>query len=114
MLTTYLRDRAKTGDKIAFNGPLGSFYLRKIERPVLFLAGGTGLAPFLSMLHKIEQDGGSEHPIHLIFGVTNDPDLVEVEKLEGYAARHAELHVHLPWWRRRRAAIRTRASSRTT
>ena len=87
VLTTYLRERAKTGDKISFNGPLGSFYLRKIERPVLFLAGGTGLAPFLSMLNKIEQDGGSEHPIHLIFGVTNDPDLVEVEKLEGYASR---------------------------
>ena len=87
VLTTYLRERAKTGDKISFNGPLGSFYLRKIERPVLFLAGGTGLAPFLSMLNKIEQDGGGEHSIHLIFGVTNDPDLVEVEKLEGYASR---------------------------
>jgi NAD(P)H-flavin reductase/ferredoxin len=87
VLTTYLRDRAKIGDKISFNGPLGSFYLRKIERPVLFLAGGTGLAPFLSMLHKIEQDGGSEHPIHLIFGVTNDADLVGIDELEGYASR---------------------------
>jgi benzoate/toluate 1,2-dioxygenase reductase component len=87
VLTTYLRERAKVGDKISFNGPLGSFYLRKIERPVLFLAGGTGLAPFLSMLNKIEQGGGAEHPIHLIFGVTNDADLVEVEKMEGYAQR---------------------------
>jgi benzoate/toluate 1,2-dioxygenase reductase component len=87
VLTTYLRDRAKIGDKISFNGPLGSFYLRKIERPVLFLAGGTGLAPFLSMLNKIEQDGGSEHPIHLIFGVTNDADLVGIDKLEEYAER---------------------------
>ena len=87
VLTTYLRDRAKVGDQVEFNGPLGSFYLRKIERPVLFLAGGTGLAPFLSMLHKIERDGGSEHPIHLIFGVTNDPDLVGIEELEGYAER---------------------------
>jgi NAD(P)H-flavin reductase len=87
VLTTYLRERAKAGDKISFNGPLGSFYLRKIERPVLFLAGGTGLAPFLSMLHKIEQDGAGEHPIHLIFGVTNDADLVKVDELEGYASR---------------------------
>ena len=55
VLTTYLRERAKIGDRIEFNGPLGSFYLRAITRPVLFLAGGTGLAPFLSMLHKIEQ-----------------------------------------------------------
>jgi benzoate/toluate 1,2-dioxygenase reductase component len=89
VLTTYLRDRAKVGDKIEFNGPLGSFYLREIKRPVLFLAGGTGLAPFLSMLHKIEADGGSEHPVHLIFGVTNDADLVKIDELEGYASRLA-------------------------
>jgi benzoate/toluate 1,2-dioxygenase reductase subunit len=87
VLTTYLRDRAKIGDRIEFNGALGSFYLRQITRPTLFLAGGTGLAPFLSMLHKIEADGGSEHPIHLIFGVTNEPDLVKMDELEGYAAR---------------------------
>ena len=62
VLTTYLRDRAKVGDRIELTGPLGSFFLREIKRPVLFLAGGTGLAPFLSMLHKIEQGGGSATP----------------------------------------------------
>ena len=113
VLTTYLRDRAKVGDRIEFNGPLGSFYLRQIKRPVLFLAGGTGLAPFLSMLHKIEQDGGSEHPIHLIFGVTNDPDLVEIDELEGYAERLPNFTFTYRW-RRRRAATRTRGSSPTT
>ena len=84
-LPTYLRERAKAGDRIEFNGPLGSFYLRPIERPLLLLAGGTGLAPFLSMLDKISRNGGSEHPVHLIFGVTNDPDLVKLDELETYA-----------------------------
>jgi len=86
-LTTYLRERAQVGDRIEFHGPLGSFYLRPIQRPHLFLAGGTGLAPFLAMLEKISDDGGSDHPIHLIFGVTNDPDLVELDKLEAYTKR---------------------------
>jgi len=89
VLTTYLRDRARVGDRISFNGPLGSFYLRRIERPTIFLAGGTGLAPFLSMLHKIEADGSGEYPLHLIFGVTNDADLVKVDELEAYASRLA-------------------------
>jgi benzoate/toluate 1,2-dioxygenase reductase subunit len=35
---------------ISFLGPYGSFYLRPVARPVLLLAGGTGIAPFLSML----------------------------------------------------------------
>jgi benzoate/toluate 1,2-dioxygenase reductase subunit len=86
VLTTYLRDRAKSGDRVEFNGPLGSFYLRAIKLPTLFLAGGTGLAPFLAMLDKIETDG-SDHPVHLIFGVTNEPDLVKIDELEGYAQR---------------------------
>src|SRR6185312_7877818 len=76
VMSRWLCETAKVGDPIEFRGPLGSFYLRPIERPVLFLAGGTGLAPFLSMLDKISRNGGSEHPIHLIFGVTNDPDLI--------------------------------------
>lgn len=83
-LPTYLRERAAEGDRIEFNGPLGSFYLRPIQRPVLFLAGGTGLAPFLSMLDKISRDGGSEHAVHLIFGVTNDADLVKMDELEAH------------------------------
>ena len=87
VLTTYLRDRAQPGDRIEFNGPLGSFYLRELKRPAVFLAGGTGLAPFLSMLEKIEAAGGSEYPIHLIFGVTNDPDLVKTDVLDGFAER---------------------------
>ena len=68
------------------HGPAGSFYLRDIKRPLLFLAGGTGLAPFLSMLGKIA-DTGSAHPIHLVYGVTNDVDLVGVERLEEFATR---------------------------
>jgi benzoate/toluate 1,2-dioxygenase reductase subunit len=83
-LPTYLRERANVGDRIEFTGPLGSFYLREPKRPLLFLAGGTGLAPFLSMLEKLSGNG-TEHPVHLIYGVTNDPDLVKVEELEHYA-----------------------------
>ena len=40
-----------------FIGPSGSFYLREIKRPLLLLAGGTGLAPFLSMLGRIAATG---------------------------------------------------------
>ena len=86
-MSTWLSESAKAGDPIEFRGPMGSFYLRPIERPVLFLAGGTGLAPFLSMLDKIVEDGGSPYPIHMILGVNNDEDLVGIDRLETYAQR---------------------------
>ncbi len=74
----------RSGTASSSQGPLGSFYLREPKRPLLFLAGGTGLAPFLSMLDKLGGDG-AEHPVHLIYGVTNDADLVKVDELEQYA-----------------------------
>jgi benzoate/toluate 1,2-dioxygenase reductase component len=84
VMSTYLREKAQPGTPVKSIGPAGSFYLREIKRPLLFLAGGTGLAPFLSMLGKIAATG-SAYPIHLGYGVTNDVDLVGIERLEEFA-----------------------------
>ncbi|BEO14296.1 NADH oxidase [Serratia marcescens] len=86
MMSRYLTERASPGDAIRLRGPQGSFYLRAPVRPMLFLAGGTGLAPFLSMLEYLAL-GGSEQPVHLIYGVTHDHDLVKLEQLESYRRR---------------------------
>lgn len=86
LMSSFLTSLAKQGDAMSLAGPLGSFYLREIKRPLLLLAGGTGLAPFTAMLEKIAEEG-SAHPLHLIYGVTNDADLVEMDKLEAFAAR---------------------------
>jgi len=80
-MSQYLTDIAKPGDTISFAGPNGSFYLRDIKRPVLFLAGGTGIAPFLSMLDALVTVG-SDQSIKMVFGVTNHFDLVELDKLD--------------------------------
>jgi benzoate/toluate 1,2-dioxygenase reductase subunit len=85
LMSSFLTGLAKAGDNMTLAGPLGSFYLREIKRPLLLLAGGTGLAPFTAMLEKIAQQG-SAHPLHLIYGVTNDFDLVEMDTLEALAA----------------------------
>src|SRR6185312_4427552 len=49
-MSDYLSGRAAVGDTLTFTGPHGSFFLREAERPVLMVAGGTGLAPMLAML----------------------------------------------------------------
>lgn len=86
LMSSYLTGRAKPGEPMTLTGPLGSFYLRDIKRPLLMLAGGTGLAPFTAMLEKIAEQG-SAHPVHLIYGVTHDVDLVDMDKLEALVAR---------------------------
>lgn len=86
LMSSFLGTQAKAGDRMTLTGPLGSFYLREIKRPLLLLAGGTGLAPFTAMLEKIAAEG-SPHPLHLIYGVTHDADLVEVDRLAAFAER---------------------------
>ncbi|WP_020109570.1 benzoate 1,2-dioxygenase electron transfer component BenC [Nocardia sp. 348MFTsu5.1] len=80
-MSDYLTDRARVGDTLTFTGPHGSFFLRESDRPILMLAGGTGLAPILSMLRKLTTDGSSRRA-HLIYGVSSDDDLVETSVLD--------------------------------
>jgi benzoate/toluate 1,2-dioxygenase reductase component len=84
LMSGFIRD-AEAGAAVEFTGPSGSFYLRDVTRPVLFLAGGTGLAPFLSMLRQMAAKGTNGQPVHLVYGVTRDADLVEVATLEALA-----------------------------
>ncbi|WP_367110141.1 benzoate 1,2-dioxygenase electron transfer component BenC [uncultured Psychrobacter sp.] len=87
-MSTFLSDIAQVGQDIDFEGPFGSFYLRPVVRPTLFLAGGTGIAPFLSMLKSLEVSG-AHHPINMVYGVTNDADLIELEKLDEVKKNHS-------------------------
>ncbi len=44
---------ARAGDAVQLSAPHGTFFLRDEDRPRLFVAGGTGVAPFLSMLRSM-------------------------------------------------------------
>ncbi|NKQ51357.1 1,6-dihydroxycyclohexa-2,4-diene-1-carboxylate dehydrogenase [Amycolatopsis sp. K13G38] len=85
VMSDYLTGRASVGDEITFAGPNGSFFLRETGRPVLLLAGGTGLAPILSILRTMRAQG-SRRPAHLVYGVSTDDDLVELDTIADLAA----------------------------
>ena len=86
-MSAYLAAKAKTGDRLLLNGPFGSFYLRVPRRPILFLAGGTGVGPILSMLEHLAARGANDQPVQLVYGVRDDADLVEVERIEALRPR---------------------------
>lgn len=86
LMSGWLTDRAKPGDAIRFTGAFGAFYLRPVARPILMLAGGTGLSPILSMLETLA-GAGCDQPIRLIYAVTRDADLVELDRVAALAAR---------------------------
>ncbi len=57
------------GTKVTFKGPEGSFVLpESIEKNLVFICTGTGVAPFRSMIKYLEMNGIGQKNVHLIFG----------------------------------------------
>ncbi len=46
-------EQAQLNTKIYLRGPFGMFTLKPIRKDIVFLAGGTGIAPLRSMLHEL-------------------------------------------------------------
>jgi benzoate/toluate 1,2-dioxygenase reductase subunit len=90
VMSEYLTSRAQVGEAINFTGPHGSFFLRESDAPLLLLAGGTGLAPILSILRTLDASD-SARPTHLLYGATTDDDVVELDTIEALAASFPSL-----------------------
>lgn len=94
-VTSYIRDTLKVGDTLRISGPLGTSYLRtRNADPILCIAGGTGLAPVLSLVRGAVA-AGMTNPIRLYFGVRSPRDVYGIEWLNALAAAHPSLHVEL-------------------
>lgn len=95
VMSDYLRERARPGDRMKLKAPLGAFYLHKIMRPLIFVAGGTGLAAFLGMLDQmVENPERCNQLVTLFYGVTQVTDLCEKERLQSYAERLPNFTFH--------------------
>lgn len=67
-MSDYWFNQAKENDLLRIEGPKGTFFLRDADKPVVFLATGTGIAPVISVLQKLE----------------SNPDYQQLQKLTVY------------------------------
>ena len=94
-VTSYVATQLKLGDAVRLSGPLGTAYLRsKTTDPVICIAGGTGLAPILSIVRSMAERGVA-YPVHLYFGVRSPRDIYGIEWLDELKARLPNLTVHV-------------------
>jgi CDP-4-dehydro-6-deoxyglucose reductase len=85
----YFFSLMKIGDHIKFKGPDGAFLLPKnLDRPIVMIATGTGVVPFVSMIRKIRQDDLSFKNIHLIYGCRHKKDILYRDELETFSNTH--------------------------
>lgn len=95
-VTQYVDKELKLGDKLRINGPLGTSYLRRVhDGPVVCIAGGTGLAPMLSIIRGALETGMTDHPIHLFFGVRGVRDVYGEETLAQLARDYPCFNYHI-------------------
>lgn len=91
----YIAGQLKVGDAVKVSGPLGAAYLRQQHTgPMLCVAGGTGLAPVLSVVRGAVA-AGMRNPIHLYFGLRSPRELYGLAWLDQLRSLHPALQVHV-------------------
>jgi CDP-4-dehydro-6-deoxyglucose reductase len=81
----------QVGDCIEMQGPLGYFVLRNPVSDSIFVATGTGIAPFRAMIKgHIPQD--RDHSFTLLFGIRFEHNIMYREEFEKLAAHHPNFH----------------------
>jgi naphthalene 1,2-dioxygenase ferredoxin reductase component len=94
-VTGHIATTLKVGDPVRVSGPLGAAYLRrKHQGPMLCVAGGTGLAPVLSILRGAVA-AGMRNPVHVYFGVRSPRDVYGLAWLHRLQREHPALKLHV-------------------
>ena len=75
----------QAGDELEVTGPYGLFTLRQNERPLIFIGGGAGMAPILSLLRSMA-DNGVRRPATYYYGAREEQDLFHLDELWELAA----------------------------
>ena len=85
--TRYLFEEAQEGSIVRFKGPDGAFVLPdQLDKDVIFICTGTGVAPFRSMLFDLYGSGRPHRQLHLIFGTRTEDRILYRDEFEALAA----------------------------
>ncbi|KKT74301.1 MAG: hypothetical protein UW70_C0059G0002 [Candidatus Peregrinibacteria bacterium GW2011_GWA2_44_7] len=91
---TSLMNGWEPGREVEMQGPFGHFTFKSPEAvPVVFVATGTGIAPFKSMIEDLLSQG-DKRPMTLYFGIRSQAGLFYEKELEALAAAHPNFSYH--------------------
>lgn len=83
--TTYVFEHMNPGDPITLNGPYGDFRLTDTGKDMIFIAGGSGMAPFLSILAHMKNEGIERNATYF-FGARAVRDLICLDEMKAFEA----------------------------
>lgn len=95
-VSDFFLDDVKVGDRFEANGPAGVFRFQPVfhSRKSLFLAGGSGITPFLSMTREIV-DAALDRDVVMLYGCRSSKAALYDEELRAYSENYPNFKYHL-------------------
>ncbi len=88
-VSAHLCDAVKKGDEFVSGSPTGNFYYNPLYHgdDLVFLAGGSGITPFMSMIREVT-DRGLGRNIHLVYGSRSEDEIIFGDELTSLAGQY--------------------------
>ncbi|MGW1616079.1 FAD-binding oxidoreductase [Streptomyces sp. NPDC002285] len=95
LVSGYLLDEVSVGDRFTSGGPMGTFTHDPLFHgdDVVFLAGGSGVAPAMSMIREIVELGLPRR-MTLLYGSRRSDDIIFKDELDAIEQEHPNIVVH--------------------
>lgn len=81
--TTWCFEFLQIGQNVRFTGPFGDFHLTATTSPMIFIAGGSGMAPFISILHQMANTSNPRKTV-FFFGGNRPEDLYLLDQMRQF------------------------------
>lgn len=81
--TTWVHEYLQEGDKVNIVAPMGDFFVREDDGEMIMVAGGSGMAPFVSILEDLARKK-TARKITYFFGAVTKKDLYYVEEMQSF------------------------------
>ena len=93
-VSPYLTGDARIGDKFEVRGPIGGYFVwsAAMASPLVLIAGGSGVAPFMSMLRH-RAAAGHGHPAVLVYSSRGFEHIIYRDELDRLRRADASLRV---------------------
>jgi Na+-transporting NADH:ubiquinone oxidoreductase subunit F len=93
IVTTYVHEHLKEGEKINIVAPVGDFHVRDTDAAMICVAGGSGMAPFKSIFNEMIHNGTIEtREIWYFFGARTTKDLFYLDWLAELEKKYPKFH----------------------
>jgi propane monooxygenase reductase component len=86
LFSTFLDQQLAVGDRLELSGPFGVFTLRDSDKDLIFVGGGAGMAPILSLLRSMA-DRGIDRKATFFYGARGQRDLCFEDELQAIAGK---------------------------